>query len=265
MSLVSAAPPVVIAQNAVRPAAKTLGAGGSTSAIGPQPLVVKHLGVMPYAEALAAMRAFTAARDDATTDELWLTEHPPVYTLGLAGKREHVLDVHGIEVVQSDRGGQVTYHGPGQVIAYLLLDLKRRGLKVRELVRLIEDAVIATLAQYGVPGERQSGMPGVYVGGAKIAALGLKVKQGCCYHGLSLNVDMDLAPFAGINPCGYQGLRVTSLAAFDVRATCDDAGHRVAAQLTKVLAACLGAATARAASASAPAVAHAAHAPAASV
>lgn len=204
--------------------------------IGPQTLVVKHLGVMPYAETLAAMRAFTAARDDETVDALWLTEHPPVYTLGLAGQREHVLDARGIAVVQSDRGGQVTYHGPGQVIAYLLIDLKRRDLKVRELVRLIEAAVITTLAQYGVAGARQSGMPGVYVGGAKIAALGLKVRQGCCYHGLSLNVDMDLAPFAGINPCGYQGLQVTSLAALGVAAACDQAAGRVAAQLALALA-----------------------------
>ena len=233
-------PLISIAQNAARHAAQTIGTSGSMRTIGPQALVVKHLGVMPYGESLAAMRAFTAARDDDTADELWLTAHPPVYTLGLAGKREHVLDPQGIDpqgipVVQSDRGGQVTYHGPGQLIAYLLLDLKRRDLKVRELVRLIEEALIATLAQYGVQGERQSGMPGVYVGGAKIAALGLKVRQGCCYHGLSLNVDMDLTPFAGINPCGYQGLRVTSLAALGVRATCHDAGQRVAAQLMRCL------------------------------
>ena len=237
MGLASAMPPVALTENAPRHAAKTIGAGGYTSAIGRQALVVKHLGVMPYAEALAAMRAFTAARDDETSDELWLTEHPPVYTLGLAGKREHVLDTQGIALEQSDRGGQVTYHGPGQMIGYLLLDLKRRDLKVRELVRLMEEAVIATLAQYGVHGVRQSGMPGVYVDGAKIAALGLKVKQGCSYHGLSLNVDMDLAPFAGINPCGYQGLQVTSLTALGVEAGCDEAAGRVAAHLAAALAA----------------------------
>ena len=178
-----------------------------------RPLVVKHLGLTTYAETFAAMRAFTLARDADTGDEIWLTEHEPVYTLGLAGKTEHVLNPRAIPVVQTDRGGQVTYHGPGQLIGYLLLDLKRRDLKVRELVRLIEDAVIATLADFGVAGHRRAGMPGVYVGGAKIAALGLKVKNGCSYHGVSLNVDMDLAPFAGINPCGYENLEVTQLKA----------------------------------------------------
>ena len=179
----------------------------------PRALVVKHVGLTAYAETFAAMRGFTLARDADTTDEIWLTEHEPVYTLGLAGKPEHVLNPRAIPVVQTDRGGQVTYHGPGQLIGYLLLDLKRRGLKVRELVRLIEDAVIATLADFGVAGHRRAGMPGVYVGGAKIAALGLKVKNGCSYHGVSLNVDMDLAPFAGINPCGYENLEVTQLKA----------------------------------------------------
>lgn len=237
MSLDSAVAPVAqVAQNVARHAAQTPGASGASGIICPQSLVVRALGVTPYAEALAAMHVFSAARDAGTVDELWLTGHPPVYTLGLAGKREHVLDTRGddargIAVVQSDRGGQVTYHGPGQVIAYLLLDLQRRNLKVRELVRLMEEALIATLATYGVTGVRQSGMPGVYVGGAKIAALGLKVKRGRCYHGLSLNVDMDLAPFAGIHPCGYQGLQVTSLALLGVPAACDEAGERVAAQL----------------------------------
>lgn len=224
-----------VAQNENRNAVKTLGASGSSGIISPQALVVKPLGETPYAKTLAAMRAFTAARDADTADEIWLTGHPPVYTLGLAGKREHLLDTRGIAVVQSDRGGQVTYHGPGQVIAYLLVDLKRREIKVRELVRLIEDAVIATLAGYGVAGARQSGMPGVYVDGAKIAALGLKVKQGCCYHGLSLNVDLDLRPFAGINPCGYPDLPVTSLALLGVPATTDEVGDCLAAQLTAAL------------------------------
>ena len=204
-----------------------------------RPLVVKHLGPTSYTETFAAMRAFTLARDADTVDEIWFTEHEPVYTLGLAGKPAHVLNPRAIPVVQADRGGQVTYHGPGQLIGYLLLDLKRRDLKVRELVRLIEDAVIATLADFGVAGHRRAGMPGVYVGGkksgtstgtganrntggdsndgirggAKIAALGLKVKNGCSYHGVSLNVDLDLAPFAGINPCGYENLEVTQLKA----------------------------------------------------
>ena len=179
----------------------------------PRTLVVKHLGLTAYAETFASMRAFTLARDADTADEIWFTEHEPVYTLGLAGKPAHVLNPRAIPVMQADRGGQVTYHGPGQLIGYLLLDLKRRDLKVRELVRLIEDAVIATLADSGVAGHRRAGMPGVYVGGAKIAALGLKVKNGCTYHGVSLNVDMDLAPFAGINPCGYENLEVTQLKA----------------------------------------------------
>lgn len=212
---------------------ETVVAQGFSTVDGPRALVVKHLGLTAYAKTFAAMRAFTLARDADTADEIWLTEHEPVYTLGLAGKPEHVLDPGAIPVVQTDRGGQVTYHGPGQLIAYLLLDLKRRGLKVRELVRLIEAAVIATLADFGVAGHRRAGMPGVYVGktksgindgtsgdtngdlgsGAKIAALGLKVKSGCSYHGVSLNVDMDLAPFAGINPCGYENLEVTQIKA----------------------------------------------------
>ena len=224
---------------------KALGASAAAGSPGLQALVVKHLGVMPYAETLAAMRAFTLARVEHTPDEIWLTEHPAVYTLGLAGRREHVQDTGGIAVVQSDRGGQVTYHGPGQVIAYLLIDLARRDLKVREFVHLIEDAVLATLAGYGVQGERRRGMPGVYVAGAKIAALGLKVKQGCSYHGLGLNVDMDLAPFAGIDPCGYQGLAVTSLAALGVTAGCAAVGAAVAAQLGRALDGAAGQASAR--------------------
>ncbi len=218
-------------------ASATLGAGGSTDIIAPQPLVVKHLGVTPYLETFAAMRAFTAARDANTADEIWLTEHLPVYTQGLAGKREHLLDTGTIALVQTDRGGQVTYHGPGQVIAYVLLDLTRRNLKVRELVRLIEDAVIATLNQCGVDGKRRSGMPGVYVDNAKIAALGLKLKQGRSYHGVSLNVDPDLQPFAGIHPCGYPGLRVTSLAALGAALSSAQVSELLALQL----AVCIGA------------------------
>jgi lipoyl(octanoyl) transferase len=157
------------------------------------------------------MREFTATRDVDTADEIWLLEHPPVFTLGMAGKREHLLADVGVPVLPIDRGGQVTYHGPGQVVAYLLVDLRRRGYGVRELVSRIEQAVIDVLADYGVSGARLAGAPGVYVGGAKIAALGLRVKQGCAYHGLALNVDMDLAPFKAINPCGYAGMAVTQL------------------------------------------------------
>lgn len=194
-------------------------------------LQVRTLGITDYAATLAAMRRFTHGRDAATPDEIWLTEHAPVYTQGLAGKAAHVLDARGIPVVQSDRGGQVTYHGPGQAIAYVLIDLARRGLKVRELVRLIEDAVIDTLDQVGIAGERRAGMPGVYVGGAKIAALGLKVGRGCSYHGASLNVDLDLAPFDGINPCGYPGLASTSLRAQGCTAALDTARATLGRQL----------------------------------
>jgi lipoyl(octanoyl) transferase len=155
------------------------------------------------------MKAFTAARDAATRDEIWLLEHPPVFTLGQGAKPEHLLDPGAIPVVRTDRGGQVTYHGPGQAVIYLLLDLRRLGFGVKELVRRMEQAVIDLLAEYGVAAERRPGAPGVYAGGAKIAALGLRVRGGCCYHGLAFNVDMDLEPFRRINPCGYPGLEVT--------------------------------------------------------
>src|SRR5690242_1734389 len=155
------------------------------------------------------MKDFTASRTDSTCDEVWLVEHPPVYTQGIACKPEHLLYNNGIPVIRTDRGGQITYHGPGQIIAYLLLDMRRLKLGVRELVRKMEGAVVDLLRDYHVPAEGRTDAPGVYVGDAKIAALGLKIKCGCCYHGLALNVDMDLAPFAAINPCGYPGLRVT--------------------------------------------------------
>jgi lipoyl(octanoyl) transferase len=178
-------------------------------------MIVKTLGRVDYEPAWRAMQAFTAARNGQTEeDELWLCEHPPVFTLGLAGKREHLLRDIGIPLVQTDRGGQITYHGPGQLVCYLLLDLKRRGLTVKTLVQRMEQAVIDLLAGYGVAAERRAGAPGVYVAGAKIAALGLKIRNGCSYHGLALNVAMDLTPFAAINPCGYPGLTVTQLAAF---------------------------------------------------
>jgi lipoyl(octanoyl) transferase len=170
------------------------------------------MGRVAYAEAYDAMRAFTAQRTADTPDELWLLEHPPVYTLGQAGKTEHLLRANGIPVVRVDRGGQVTYHGPGQVVAYVLLDIRRRGRTVKRLVSLLEQAVIDLLAEHGVDGARRAGAPGVYVGGAKVAALGLRVRGGCTYHGLALNVDLDLAPFRDINPCGYEGLAVTRLA-----------------------------------------------------
>ena len=172
---------------------------------------IRHLGRVEYEPTFKAMQEFTAHRGDDTPDEMWVVEHPPVFTQGLAGKAEHLLMDVGIPVVQIDRGGQVTYHGPGQIVVYLLLDLRRRGFKVRELVNAMEQALIDCVAAYGVTAERVEGAPGVYVKGAKIAALGLRIKHGCSYHGLSLNVDMDLSPFRAINPCGYAGMEVIQL------------------------------------------------------
>lgn len=175
-----------------------------------EPPLVRRPGLVPYAPAWERMRDFTLARTASTPDELWLVEHPPVYTVGIAGRPEHWPRTdNGIPVVRTDRGGQITYHGPGQLVAYLLLDLRRRGLTIRPLVRLMEQAVIDLLAGYGIAAHGRAQAPGVYVGAAKIAALGLRIKNGCCYHGLALNVDVDLAPFGAINPCGYPGLEVT--------------------------------------------------------
>lgn len=171
--------------------------------------VAKRLGLVEYLPTWQAMQDFTVMRGAGTPDELWLLQHPPVYTQGLAGKPEHLLRATRIPVIKIDRGGQITYHGPGQIVVYLLLDLRRRGIGVKELVRRMEQAVIDLLAEYGVIAERRDKAPGVYVGKAKIAALGLRIKKGCCYHGLCLNVDMDLSPYAAINPCGYEGLAVT--------------------------------------------------------
>jgi lipoyl(octanoyl) transferase len=174
------------------------------------PVVVRRLGLVPYVPTWAGMREFTARRDADTADELWLLEHPPVYTAGIAGRPEHWPRIdNGIPVVRVDRGGQITYHGPGQLVAYLLLDMRRRGIGVRSLVRQMEQAVVNLLADYGVAAKGQTDAPGVYVGAAKIAALGLRVRNGCCYHGLALNVDVALEPFSAINPCGYPGLEVT--------------------------------------------------------
>jgi lipoyl(octanoyl) transferase len=172
-------------------------------------LHIRALGMVDYEPTWRAMQQFTAERTADTVDELWLVQHPPTYTQGQAGKPEHLLNPTSIPVVKIDRGGQITYHGPGQIVIYLLLDLRRWKINVRDLVRLIEQAVIALLAEHGVQAQGRTDAPGVYVNGAKIAALGLKIKNGCCYHGLSFNVDMDLTPFDNINPCGYQGLRVT--------------------------------------------------------
>ncbi len=179
------------------------------AATSPLPPAVKKLGRVEYQPTWDAMKHFTAQRTRETRDEIWLVEHPPVYTQGQAGKPEHLLDAHGIPVVKIDRGGQITFHGPGQIVMYVLLDLRRWNLNVRQLVRLLEQAVVKLLAGYGVEARGREDAPGVYVKDAKIAALGLKIRNGCCYHGLSFNVSMDLAPFSYINPCGYAGLRVT--------------------------------------------------------
>ncbi len=174
-------------------------------------LLVRDLGLTDYAAVFADMKAFTEARDDDTLDELWLTEHRPVFTQGQAGKAEHVLAPGDIPIIQSDRGGQVTYHGPGQLVGYLMFDVRRLGISVRDLVTGIEAAVVAVLEGYGIHGEPRADAPGVYVDGAKIASLGLRVRRGCSYHGLSLNVDMDLEPFTRINPCGLSGVSVTRM------------------------------------------------------
>jgi len=197
--------------------------------------IVKYLGRVAYEPTFQAMQDFTTARTAGTPDELWIVEHPPVYTLGQAGKPEHILRDIGIPVVRIDRGGQVTYHGPGQVVIYLLLDLQRLKIKVRELVIAIEQAVIALLAEHGATAERRAGAPGVYVGDAKIAALGLKIRNGCSYHGVSLNVDMDLSPFAAINPCGYAGLEVIQTRDLDIPLTAREAGERLSQHLLRQL------------------------------
>ncbi len=190
----------------------------------PGGLVLRSLGLQSYEPTWRAMRAFTDTRGPQTPDEIWLLEHLPVYTLGQAADPAHVLDPGSIPVVATDRGGQVSYHGPGQAVVYCLLDLRRRRWMVRETVQRLEEAVIRTLARHGVVGLRRPGAPGIYVGaphpraGAKVSALGLKVRNGCTYHGVSINVDMDLSPFAGINPCGYPGLDSVDLATLGVHA-----------------------------------------------
>ncbi|MEO1766556.1 lipoyl(octanoyl) transferase LipB [Thiobacter aerophilum] len=213
----------------------TRGQTGENAASQHAALIVRHLGRVEYEPTWHAMQDFTARRGPDTPDELWLLEHPPIYTLGLAGKREHILQVTHIPILPVDRGGQVTYHGPGQLIAYLLLDLKRRGLSVRELVNRMEQAVIDLLADYGIEGQRRDKAPGVYVDGKKIAALGLRIRHGMSYHGLALNVDMDLAPFSAINPCGYEGLKVTQLSELGVDEPLDQVGERLRVRLEACL------------------------------
>ena len=219
-------------------------------------MICKVLGPVAYELAFESMRAFTAARDARTDDEIWLCEHPPVFTQGIAGKREHVLDAGAIDVVQSDRGGQVTYHGPGQVVAYPLVDLRRLGIHAKEYVFRLEQSLIKTLATFGVTGHRVRGQPGVYVrldaptghavlvpvagadpfaGLGKIAAVGVKVSRHCAYHGVALNVAMDLAPFARIHPCGHAGLRTIDLSTIGIRASWDEVASTLGAKLAAYL------------------------------
>lgn len=179
--------------------------------IAPDKLIVRDLGLQDYQSIWQAMQDFTAQRDENTPDELWCLEHPPVFTMGLNGKDKHLLNIHNIPVINIDRGGQVTYHGPGQLVIYTLIDLARLNIGVKDLVNGIEKAIIALLKKYDINALGKEGAPGVYVDGEKIAALGLRIKRNKSYHGLSLNIDMDLSPFQQINPCGYEGMAVTQL------------------------------------------------------
>lgn len=177
-------------------------------------IVVRKLGMQSYLPTLEAMQHFTQTRDDTTPDELWLLEHPAIYTLGQAGKEEHLLNRNAIPVLKVDRGGQVTYHGPGQLVAYTLIDLTRKKMSVHRLVHLLENTVINVLHHYGIEGERKLKAPGVYIQGKKICSVGLRIRRGCSYHGLAFNVNNDLSPFEDINPCGYPGLTMTRLSDF---------------------------------------------------
>lgn len=177
----------------------------------PAQLIIRRLGQVEYQPTLDAMRKLTAERNGTSADEIWMLQHPPVFTQGQAGKAEHVLAAGDIPIVQAERGGQVTYHGPGQLVAYLMLDLRRLDIGVRDLVTAMERALVSLLAEYGVAAAPRADAPGVYVGAAKIASLGLRIRRGCSFHGLALNVDMDMQPFQRINPCGYAGLAMTQL------------------------------------------------------
>lgn len=200
-------------------------------------VAIKKLGLQDYKKTWQQMQDFTQSRDKDTADEIWIVEHPAVYTLGLNGKREHLLNIENIPVVETDRGGQVTYHGPGQLVVYPLLDIERLKLGVRQIVTLLEQAMIASLAQYGIRAIAKPEAPGVYVDGKKIGSVGLRVKRGCCYHGLSLNNDLDLSPFNHINPCGYAGLEVTQLADLSVKIKTDELAipvvHHILQTITK--------------------------------
>ncbi len=207
----------------------------------PSAVILRWLGRVEYEPTWRAMQRFTEERTADTPDEIWLLEHPPVFTLGMAADPSHVLAPGDIPVIQIDRGGQVTYHGPGQLVAYPLVDLRRSPLSVRGLVVALEQAVIHYVAEFGIRAEARRDAPGVYVAGAKLAALGLRIRRGASYHGLALNVDMDLEPFGRINPCGMAGLKVTQLKALggpaDVKSVADALGPRIAATLRQAAAA----------------------------
>ena len=197
-------------------------------------LQVRRLGLMDYKPVWRAMQAFTDQRDDTTPDELWLVQHPPVFTQGQAGRAEHILAPGDIPVVQVDRGGQVTYHGPGQIVAYPLIDIARMGMSVRVLVSCIERAIIAVLKSYNVDAQLLTGAPGVYIDGVKIASLGLRIRKGRSFHGLAFNVDMDLEPFNRINPCGFEGLQLTNLSAL-ASVSLPEVENRLITSLSEVL------------------------------
>jgi len=197
--------------------------------------VLRNLGLTDFLSTYDAMRRFTDKRGPATRDELWVLEHRPVYTVGLAGRKEHLPGASEIPLQRIDRGGQVTYHGPGQAIVYTLVDLARLRLEVPAMVVLIEDAVIETLAAHGVRAARKPGAPGAYVEGAKIAALGLRVRRGCCYHGVALNVNMDLTPFSAIDPCGYPGLQVTQASALGIAGGARELGSELASRIASLI------------------------------
>lgn len=194
-------------------------------------IIVRRLGLREYQPTWQAMRDFTDNRQEDTPSELWLVEHPPVFTQGQAGKAEHLLQTGDIPVVQTDRGGQVTYHGPGQLVIYLLLSLREAGIGIRGLVTVMEQAIVELLGARGIEGAARADAPGVYVGGAKIASLGLRVRRGCTYHGLALNVDNDLSPFQRINPCGYAGLEVTSIRELNLDDSLAELGDELAQRL----------------------------------
>lgn len=194
---------------------------------------VRYLGRSDYHSTWQEMKDFTDQRDANTPDQLWITEHDAVFTQGLNGKPEHLLDTGDIPVIQIDRGGQVTYHGPGQLVIYCLLNIVRLGFGVRALVTHIENSIIALLADYGLESAARADAPGVYIGDAKIAALGLRVRKGCCYHGLSLNLDMDLTPFSRINPCGFENLRVTQMSDFGIHLDLQQAGEELCGHIIR--------------------------------